>query len=485
MNTMVKRLLVLTCLIFLGVSAFGQIQILEKKNKSVTESHIINPEFEIFPNIIDADYNLNGKSISYFFYEPGKSASDFAGDLYYLDLGNGVDVTNNGYVDIYFYDLETPVTTGKKKANIACVIEFKNCSIIENLYASLEIAIYYKWNYYGYTFDESDDWSNIDEYDEVPSRDYMFLNRYVTFWDSIASKCYTGYYPQTEAYDNVIYVDNSLTTGANDGTSWANAYRGADAFKNAVAKAKTSATPSDYVQIWLTGKEMYQESVYVYRIPGNLEIIGGFMGTETHAFERNSILYSTFNGDIGVAGDTSDNLQYAIEIETCFPVYIEGLHITEYTPFDVQSALNLNRTNVVVKNVNSYRNYQVGISGSDISGGAGLRFSDKYEHWIGMSLIVENSNFLYNTGQLHGAGVSVNNCHKRSFFINCNFIQNEGIDRYGNMYVDAGGLFIRSFQSIVKDCTFENNTPIDFKQEADYPASRKYADYHTGYNIVE
>ena len=101
------------------------------------------------------------------------------------------------------------------------------------------------------------------------------------------------------------YVNGSLTTGANDGTSWADAYRGADA----VAVALTAAVAGD--QVWvaqgtylptLTGARTSS-----FKLKTGVEVYGGFNGSEISLAQRDpSANVTTLSGDL--LGDDASSM---------------------------------------------------------------------------------------------------------------------------------------------------------------------------------
>ena len=123
----------------------------------------------------------------------------------------------------------------------------------------------------------------------------------------------------------VLYV-KADANGANNGTSWSNAYTD---LQSAIATA-------DYgTQIWVavgtykpttgTDRDAY------FELKNGLEIYGGFIGTETQLEERDYIHNeSILSGDIGVVGDSLDN-SYTIvySIGTDENTILEGFTIRE------------------------------------------------------------------------------------------------------------------------------------------------------------
>lgn len=483
-----KKLVTLLVLLALVCgAAFGQVQIFQKINLSSDEANLINPEFEIYPNTVgQGDYSLAGKTLSYFFYEEGKTAADFQGDVWYFDLGDGTNVSNWGYANVYFYDLAEPVVSGDKKANIACVVNFTGGVIPQNLYASLEIAIWYKWDYNGYSFTEFDDWS----YAEMPvtARDFFSLNQYVVFWDNYASKAYFGYYPQNAAYDNIVYVNYGLTSGANNGTSWANAFRGDKALQRAIDAAKLQASPSDYMQIWVVksseSQPILEDSIVLRDAPGPIDFYGGFAGNEIHEFHRSGSNRTVFSGERGSAMyiDNAANILKVTNYNTQMPVVIDGFQFSGVYAVNTNSACIIDGTSAVVRNCRISGNQQGQNDGSSGSGGAGLQFSDKYNTYWGNYLFVENTQFMHNFGRARGAAVTVRSATKKASFVGCVFYDNGG-----ELQAEASGVWSYAYQMLIKNCIFGGwgSKLPGYKMIQGVGAMNNYKNYNDPYQIIE
>src|SRR3954466_14090380 len=96
------------------------------------------------------------------------------------------------------------------------------------------------------------------------------------------------------AAQTVLYVHGPQTPGANTGTSWPDAFRGAGALQRALDAAAPISNGGQTVQLWVAA------GVYVptlrthptvpnsgtFRLFRNLELYGGFTGTELSLNER-------------------------------------------------------------------------------------------------------------------------------------------------------------------------------------------------------
>ncbi len=104
----------------------------------------------------------------------------------------------------------------------------------------------------------------------------------------------------------VIYV-NAAATGANNGTSWATAYKN-------LQKVLSTALPGE--EIWVA-KGTYKptsgtDRTKTFVIQTGVAVYGGFAGTETSLSQRNTALNLTvLSGDIGLAS-TADNSYHVV-----------------------------------------------------------------------------------------------------------------------------------------------------------------------------
>jgi predicted outer membrane repeat protein len=106
-----------------------------------------------------------------------------------------------------------------------------------------------------------------------------------------------------------IYV-NHAATGANNGTSWANAY----------TDLKLAIDNTTSGEIWVAQGTYYPTSgtdrSISFTLKNNVEIYGGFSGGETartqRDYENNETIMS---GDLGVVGDTTDNSHQVINAD--------------------------------------------------------------------------------------------------------------------------------------------------------------------------
>ena len=115
------------------------------------------------------------------------------------------------------------------------------------------------------------------------------------------------------AFAGIRYVDATLATGNNDGSSWANAYRGVDA----IVVATTASAAGD--EVWVKAG-LYKPSATGVRtaslnLKNGVAIYGGFAGSETLLSQRDWLANPTT-----ITGDLADNDGSAIYTENSYHV---------------------------------------------------------------------------------------------------------------------------------------------------------------------
>ena len=133
----------------------------------------------------------------------------------------------------------------------------------------------------------------------------------------------------TSAAASTRYVNGALATGANDGTSWADAYRGVDA----VAVALTASIAGD--EIWVAAGTYKATTAATRTISHQLKtgvaLYGGFGGSETLLTQRDYLANVTIlSGDIGTTGNVVDNTHHVVNGQgTNSTAILDGFTVTE------------------------------------------------------------------------------------------------------------------------------------------------------------
>ena len=101
----------------------------------------------------------------------------------------------------------------------------------------------------------------------------------------------------SSAHAGTLYVNASANTGANDGSSWSNAFQGSGGLQSALAIAATGD------QIWVAQGTYLPASngdrAISFVLKSGVAIYGGFAGTETYLSRRDPVVHvTTLSGDL-------------------------------------------------------------------------------------------------------------------------------------------------------------------------------------------
>ncbi|MEO0661983.1 MAG: right-handed parallel beta-helix repeat-containing protein, partial [Planctomycetota bacterium] len=133
-----------------------------------------------------------------------------------------------------------------------------------------------------------------------------------------------------------LFVDAELTTGANDGSSWSDAYQGADGFRSAL----DSVTPG--AEIWLTAGNYVAadasgaEAAFIL-FEDDVAIRGGFLGGESSPEQRpaRGQAPTVLDGDIlgdDLFGSTIENLSSPLSLLGASPT-VDRVDVVRSGPF--------------------------------------------------------------------------------------------------------------------------------------------------------
>lgn len=222
------------------------------------------------------------------------------------------------------------------------------------------------------------------------------------------------------AFSSILYV-NPAATGANNGTSWTNAYTN-------LQTAFGNATLND--EIWIVAGTYYPGSARgdYFNHPKGVKVYGGFSGSESSISERDWWTNKTvLSGAIGTTSIT----------DNCYNVYT------------IQSS-NRHADNLLDGVVIS-GGYANNVLGSN-SVGAGLKIKTTWNTSAVYSIEVRNTVFENNESQHKGGGV-FQGTWDISVFTNCIFRDNTA-DWGGGLFTDQHG------KITLTNCSFNNNEGI-------------------------
>ena len=272
-----------------------------------------------------------------------------------------------------------------------------------------------------------------------------------------------------------VYVDAGAS-GADDGSSWANAY-------TSLSAAITAAAAGD--ELWVKAGTYYPGTLRPdkFIVSKNLTIYGGFAGTETSASERSpSTNVTTLSGDIGTPNDASDN-SYNIVYLTAGTVTIEGFTIKgarSQTSSDSGAGLRVSgaSTTAIIRYCKFVDN-QAGLNngsggGAAVSGpgtiveecvfdqnranrGAGL--SVGVSGTSGSPPLIKNCSFRYNETSDDGSGgaartILFSGSTLSAVFNGCSFFNNDAGSN--TLHGSGGGLSLSAPTSVI-GCSFDSN----------------------------
>ncbi|RYX98624.1 hypothetical protein EON78_05005, partial [bacterium] len=256
---------------------------------------------------------------------------------------------------------------------------------------------------------------------------------------------------------NIIYV-NSSATGANDGTSWANAY-------TSLQMALTGATSGK--DIWVAAGTYKPGTLTsdTFQLKAGVNIYGGFAGIETQKTQRNLTTNITIlSGDLNNSNsaDTSDSINIVKGANTCI---IDGFTIqySYNTSFGGGGMFNEN-VSPTVNNITFSNNHSTG------NGGAISNLQSS-------SPIINNVIFSSNSAISNG-GAMYNSFNSSPIINNATFSSNSANNNGGAMFnsnssspsinstnfsfnsaTNSGGAIINAFSSspVINNSTFSSN----------------------------
>lgn len=246
---------------------------------------------------------------------------------------------------------------------------------------------------------------------------------------------YEHFYP-SEFTNQVVYVD-SLATGNNDGTSWANAYID-------LQDALDAARGCQWVdQIWVAqgtykpdqGTDDRDQS---FELVNDVALYGGFAGWETSLGQRDwRVNQTVLSGEIGNLSTMDDNTYTVVKmLNLNHRTLLDGFTVTGgYSP-DTAGGVLIQGGYPFVMNCTLYQNVAVNGGGMVCDSGGPY---------------IANCRFLGNYGQLGGGSLNRNN--STAEYVNCLFSGNLAL-------LEGGGMRVQDSAVSVTNCTFSHNAIV-------------------------
>ena len=159
----------------------------------------------------------------------------------------------------------------------------------------------------------------------------------------------------------VFYVDQDAT-GADNGSSWANAFTNLQA---AINQGTSVASPTTPAQIWVKADTYFPTSTTTqtiyFEIKNNVEMYGGFLGTEYLLSERDYRRNETIlSGNIGSKSDSTDNTDRILVASSNIvnSATVDGFTITgSHASIGGALAMNGTAAKLTVNNCTFHGNY--------------------------------------------------------------------------------------------------------------------------------
>lgn len=316
-------------------------------------------------------------------------------------------------------------------------------------------------SFVGYYSNNGSNWVALDSV-EICMPDKLFVGFALTSADN--SQVNTASFSEfslssTPTLYQRIYVDSAATTGANNGSDWANAFTD-------LQSALSSSCGVD--TIWIA-KGTYTpdplDDTKSFELTSSTVLYGGFAGTESQLSQRlmDSISLHVVNqtilsGDIGILGNSADNSLHVISVQT-----------TGASP-------QLNGLSIAYGNAKGLSRFPIPTNTPEAHGG-GIYVTNA-------SISLDNCLFYQNRAYSEGGAlyieegrdsIKINACHFErntagSFFVNgnggairINSQNNVGISAstfVENIGGNGGGLKLFRSTSTLKDCKFIRNEAL-------------------------
>ncbi len=269
----------------------------------------------------------------------------------------------------------------------------------------------------------------------------------------------------------VVYVNNTLTSGADNGTSWNDAFRGSDALEKGLDEAEDIAQSQDSkCHIWVAANNPgapYRPSYgtdrgRTFRMRYNVELYGGFVGNEVHMSQRDyennkTVLSGDYNNNDGTDFEVTENFS-----DNCYTVVTySSLPGSEYSStlldgFTISGGYSGLRGNAATQNGGAIYAPECNVNIQNciiennyaLDDGGGIFHSTEADRTV----TCKNCKFLNNRSGRHGGAISCQveqpNAERQLNVFNCSFENNNVLEsdsphttfRGGAIYCHGGNL---------------------------------------------
>ena len=229
----------------------------------------------------------------------------------------------------------------------------------------------------------------------------------------------------------IIYVKHNAS-GANNGTSWADAYTDLQtAITNAVSGDHIWVVAGTYKPTATASRDIY------FEIPNGVELYGGFAGTESDTSQRKDYGAGDANetilsGDIGTEGDNTDNSYHVVYIDDASTtIKLNGLTISDGYALDAPEDYN--------------------------GGGIYISVNAGNSNQLIVSNCIISDNRAYTGGGVHQESID-NASNTITSYEYCKFINNIAYWGGGNTNWAKSGILTTNFNS----CLFQDNSAKEY-----------------------
>ena len=226
--------------------------------------------------------------------------------------------------------------------------------------------------------------------------------------------CYTSF--------SQIYVKQDAT-GANDGTSWSNAYTNLQiAINTANVNDEIWVASGTYKPIESPDSSVQNDQrSWCFYINKDIKLYGGFSGVETNLSERNFTTNPTIlSGEIGNQANFSDNSHHVVIItNTTKEALLDGFTITRghakggvTIAFDGYTFVSNEGGGLYIRNAFTTLKNLI-VNGNKANRGAGVYYLNAEETTFTERVIIENVTFSFNEAISvnAGGGLLLSNCN--------------------------------------------------------------------------
>jgi hypothetical protein len=261
---------------------------------------------------------------------------------------------------------------------------------------------------------------------------------------------------------DIIYVDKDAA-GADDGTSWEDAYTD-------LQHALTLFSGTEEIWVAEGSYKPGNSRSSAFDLPLNVKMYGGYSGDEVLLSQRNWVVNETrLSGNIGVQGDATDNCYHVVTIASAGQVTLDGFVIGAGYADGIGlestgSGLSVSSTTLDLNNCRVEANYaSTAGAGLRISGGSNVNVSgcvfvdneavSSTAIYIltGSTVDISDTQIKDNTANSTSAGIS---CYGDLTLTNVQFLNNHALVPAGTI----GALLVVDGYLEAYDCLFDGNS---------------------------